>query len=117
MEGEGKDSPSGLTPRVRSRVEVEYSATFTGDRLSGQGRLKNLTIAGSEIESEVQFAIGTHLRLEVRLSGARAPIAIANAVVRWKRDHRFGLEFVRFDGNAKQQLEDMLNQRDGSPAE
>jgi len=77
----------------------------------------NLTIAGGEIESHVHFPIGTRLCLQVQPSGARPPIVIALAVVRWKRGDRFGLEFVRFDGNTKQQLEDMLNQRDGSPAE
>ena len=85
--------------------------------MSGQGVLKNLTISGSEIESKVPFSIGAHLHLRVQISGARPPIVIALAIVRWKRDDRYGLEFVRFDGDAKQQLEDMLNQRDGSPAE
>jgi hypothetical protein len=37
--------------------------------------------------------------------------------VRWRRGDHFGVEFIRFDGQAKQQLEDMLNQRDGTPAE
>lgn len=77
----------------------------------------NLTIAGGEIESHVHFPIGARLCLQVQPSGARPPIIIALAIVRWKRGDRFGLEFVRFDGNTKQQLEDMLNQRDGSPAE
>ena len=106
-----------MQPRSRSRVAVEYPVLFTGDEVSGHGILKNLTIAGGEIESHVQFSIGAHLCLQVQLSGARPPLVIALAVVRWKRGDRFGLEFVRFDGKAKQQLEDMLNQRDGSPAE
>lgn len=77
----------------------------------------NLTISGGEIDSHVHFPIGAHLCLRVQPPGARPPIVIALAVVRWKQGDRFGLEFVRFDGKAKQQLEDMLNQRDGSPAE
>jgi hypothetical protein len=79
--------------------------------------LMNLTISGGEIESHVQFPIGARLCLHVQPSGARPLIVIALAVVRWKQGDRFGLEFVRFDGNSKQQLQEMLNQRDGSPAD
>ncbi|MGC4099322.1 MAG: hypothetical protein QM706_19635 [Nitrospira sp.] len=40
-------------------------------------------------------------------------MVIVFAIVRWKNGDRFGLEFVRFDGRTKEQLEDMLNQREG----
>ena len=73
--------------------------------------MKNLTISGGEIESDVPLPIGGNLHLHVQTSGARPPIVIALAIVRWKRDERYGIEFVRFQGDAKQQLEDMLNQR------
>jgi PilZ domain len=105
-----------MKPRSRSRVPVEYQVSFTGDKVSGEGLLKNLAISGSEIESDVQFAIGTHLCLHIKLSGARPLIVIALAIVRWKQDDRYGVEFVRFEGKAKQQLEEMLNQRGDSPA-
>ncbi len=106
-----------MQSRSRSRVTVDYPVLFTGDEGSGHGVVTNLTIAGGEIDSHVQFPIGARLCLQVQPPGARPPIVIALAVVRWKQGDRFGLEFVRFDGNAKQQLEDMLNQRDGSPTE
>jgi len=100
-----------MQPRSRSRVPVDYPVLFSGDHISGEGMLKNLTISGSEIVSEVPFSIGAHLHLQVQSSGARPPIVITLAIVRWKRDDRYGIEFVRFQGDAKQQLEDMLDQR------
>ncbi len=106
-----------MEPRARSRVTVDYPVSFTGDEGSGHGMLMNLTITGGEIESHVAFPIGARLCLQVQTSGARPPIVIALAVVRWKQDSRFGLEFVRFEGNAKQQLAEMLNQSDGSTVE
>jgi hypothetical protein len=112
-----KEERARTEPRTRSRVPVDYPVSFTGDEVSGQGILMNLTIAGGEIESPVHFPIGSRLCLHVQPSGARPPIMIALAIVRWKQGDRFGLEFVRFEGNSKQQLEDMLNQRDGSPAD
>lgn len=101
--------------RARPRIGVDYAVSFTGDQLSGSGTLTNLTIAGAEIESRANCPIDAHLCLSVQSSGARPPIVIALAVVRWKRGDRFGVEFVRFNGQSKQQLEDMLNQRDSSP--
>lgn len=106
-----------MQARGKPRVPVDYAVQFTGDQGSGHGVLRNLTIAGGEIESRVHVPQGTHLCLQVQPSGARPPLVVALAVVRWQRGDHFGVEFVRFDGQAKQQLEDMLNQRDGTPAD
>jgi hypothetical protein len=111
-----KDDKKALQPRGRRRVQVDYPALLTGDEGSGHGTVTNLTIAGCEIESHVRFSIGAGLSLRVQAPEARPPIVIALALVRWKKGDRFGLEFVRFGGRTKEQLEDMLNQREG-PAE
>jgi PilZ domain-containing protein len=100
-------------PRGRRRVQVDYPALFAGNEGSGHGTVTNLTIAGCEIESQVQLPIGAGLSLHVQTPEARPPIIIALAIVRWKNGDRFGLEFVRFEGGTKGQLEDMLNQREG----
>jgi hypothetical protein len=102
-----------MKPRSKSRVPVNYRVSFTGDQVTGKGVLTNLTIGGGQIESDVQFPIGAPLSLHVELSGARLPIVVALAIVRWKEDDRYGVEFVRFEGQAKRQLQDMLNQHDG----
>jgi len=103
-----------MEPRSRLRVPVNYRVSFVGENVSGEGLLTNLSISGSELDTGVQCPLGTPLCLHVQLSGARPSIVIALAIVRWKRDDRYGLEFVRFEGDAKQQLQDMLNQRDDS---
>lgn len=108
-----KDNKKEHEPRGRLRVPVDYPAQFTADEGSGHGTVMNLTLAGGEIESHVQLPVGARLCLHVRPSGARPPLTIALAIVRWKRGDRFGLEFVRFEGGAKEQLKDMLNQREG----
>ncbi len=112
-----EDETTRMEPRNKPRVEVDYRVLFTGDEGSGHGILKNLTITGGEIDSHVHFPIGARLCLQLEPSGARPQIVIALAIVRWKQGDRFGIEFVRFEGDAKRQLEDMLNQRDGPPTE
>lgn len=77
----------------------------------------NLTITGCEVESHSRFPIGLPVSLRLEPPSARPPITIALAIVRWQERDRFGLEFIRFEGNAKAQLEDMLNQRSHSSAD
>ena len=102
--------------RGRPRIEVNYPVILNGEGIEGTGAVTNLTITGGEIESNLPAPIGAHFRVHIQLSGARNPIDIAVATVRWKQDHRFGVEFVRFEGTAKAQLEEMLNQSDVNPA-
>ncbi len=104
------DDKKVLQARSRPRVPVDYPASFTGDDVSGHGTVTNLTLSGGEIESAIQLPLGTRLSLHVQPPSARPSIVIALAIVRWKEGARYGLEFVRFEGDAKDQLRDMLNQ-------
>ncbi len=104
------DEKNVAQSRSRPRVPVDYPASFTGDDVSGHGTVTNLTLAGGEVKSDMQLPLGTRVSLHVRPPGARPSIVIALAIVRWKEGERFGLEFVRFEGDAKEQLKDMLNQ-------
>ena len=105
-----------MQERGRPRIEVNYPVFLSGEGIEGTGTMTNLTITGGEIESALAVSIGAHVRVRIHLSGARNPINIAVATVRWQRNNRFGVEFVRFEGNAKAQLEQMLNQSDVTPS-
>lgn len=104
------DEEKAAQSRARLRVLVDYPTSFTGDDASGHGTVTNLTLAGGEITSDIQLPLGARVSLRVQPPGARPSIIIALAIVRWKEGERFGLEFVRFEGDAKEQLKDMLNQ-------
>lgn len=91
-------------------MPVDYPTFFSGDEGSGRGIVTNLTLAGGEIETRVPFSTGARVCIQVHPPNARPPIVIAQAIVRWKQGNRCGLEFVRFEGDAKAQLKDMLNQ-------
>ena len=106
----GNDDTKALQSRGRPRVPVDYPTSFSGDELSGHGTVTNLTLAGGEIKSTIQLPLGARLSLHVQPPSARPSIVIALAIVRWKDGDRYGLEFVRFEGDAKEQLKDMLNQ-------
>jgi hypothetical protein len=112
MTSSEQDKNDASEPRGHQRVPVDYPAQFQGDEGSGRGIVMNLTLAGGEIESPIQFPIGARLSLLLQPPSARPTIGITLAIVRWKQGNRFGIEFVSFEGEAKQQLKDMLNQRD-----
>ncbi len=112
-----------MPERDRRRVNVDYPVVISGESGGGEGTLSNLTITGAglqsiqaitdgEIDSVLDLAVGATVRLHIQLTGARQPIDIAVAIVRWKKDLRLGVEFIRFEGNAKAQLQQMLNQSD-----
>lgn len=104
------DEESVLYSMRLPRVPVDYPASFTADDASGLGTVTNLTLAGGEIRCNIQLLPGAHLSLYVQPPSARPSIVIALAIVRWTEGDRCGLEFVRFEGDAKDQLKDMLNQ-------
>lgn len=105
-----------MQPRSQKRVCVDYPVTVSGEQGGGDGILSNLTITGGEINGPLDVTVGQSLWIHIRLTGARNPIDIAVATVRWTQDFRCGVEFVRFEGNAKAQLQEMLNQSDSAPS-
>jgi hypothetical protein len=104
------DEKNVAQSRARPRVPVDYPASFTADDASGHGTVTNLTLVGGEIKCDIQLLPGARLSLHVQPPSARPSIVIALAIVRWAEGDRCGLEFVRFEGDAKDQLKDMLNQ-------
>jgi PilZ domain len=114
--GHHEDKGPASQPRGRLRVPVDYPVLIMGESGLVEGTVRNLTISGGEVESKVLLAIGERLRLHVQPPSARPPIVIAAGIVQWNEGNRFGIEFVSFEGQAKQQLEEMLNQYDGSSA-
>lgn len=117
MTSSSEHDPNAPQLRGRPRISVDYPVVVTGEGRIAQGIVTNLTITGCEVESPGQFPIGAHVSLRLDPPSARPLIIIALAVVRWQESDRLGIEFVRFEGTAKRQLEDMLNQREISAAD
>jgi hypothetical protein len=92
---------------VHARIPVE----FTSDAVSGTGCLTNLAVSGCEIESEAGTApaVDTHLTLQLHVPRQQEPLVIALAVVRWAKATHFGVEFVRFEGAAGEQLRRLVS--------
>jgi len=93
-----------MQPRERERVHASIPVEFSSDTVSGAGRVVNLAVSGCEIESEVAPPVEAHLTLQLQIPRQQEPLVIALAVVRWGKGTRFGVEFVRFEGAAGEQV-------------
>jgi hypothetical protein len=100
-----------MQPRERERVHACIPVEFTGDAVSGKGRITNLAVSGCEIESETGPApiIDTHLTLHLHVPRQQEALVIALAVVRWTKAHHFGVEFVRFEGGVGEHVRRLVS--------
>lgn len=99
-----------MSKRARPRVHVRVPVTFTGDQISGKGTMTNLAISGCEVESDAALPVKTHLCLHIHQPEGRLPVVVTLAIVRWVKQHRFGLEFIKFEAGAKKEFVQVLQQ-------
>lgn len=100
-----------MSNRARPRVHLQLVVTFKGDHMSGGGTIANLSISGCEVESATVVRVNAHLCLRIHASHDRKPVIVALAIVRWVKQHRFGVAFIRFDPGAKEAFLLLLQQR------
>ena len=56
--------------------------------------MTNLSLGGSRVDSKASVYVGMYLTLQVYLPGHESPLKLDQAVVRWVKEHEFGLEFI-----------------------
>jgi len=99
--GSGKLAMPGLLISRDPRVAVLRSATVSGPRGSGPGRVRNLSRSGAMIETSMPFTPGEALLLAFADGGS------IRGVVRWADEDRFGIAFdelIELDQLAPQRM-------------
>ncbi|ULA65256.1 MAG: PilZ domain-containing protein [Nitrospira sp.] len=80
--------------RHHPRFPVQFRSSFSSANIvSGDGQLSDLSIRGCCVSSATGVKPGTILQLRI-VPGDEPSIQVKQAVVRWRRDHSFGLEFT-----------------------
>ena len=64
------------------------------NRVDGEGTVVDLSLRGCGIASQTAIHPGTTLTLRIHVSEPETALTVQQAVVRWCRDGRIGLEFV-----------------------
>jgi hypothetical protein len=97
-----------MQPRYKKRVPLKASVTFSNGELSGHGRVLDLTVPGCLVESAQSVLKGQYFQLQISLPELASPLSVKLAAVRWSKDRRFGLEFIKMDRPDQQILDALM---------
>lgn len=83
--------------RQYARHCIELSVCFSGDEVSYQGVVLDLSVRGCRVSSKAIIFPGEFLAMLISLPGRDVPLAIGLAAVRWSIGREFGVEFIRME--------------------
>jgi PilZ domain-containing protein len=91
--------------REYDRMEVKFPVTFSGQNISGEGMLLNISMAGCSFATSAELGIGMIVKLGLQISGAVAPVTVDAAVVRNVQRGSAGVEFLRWQASERERLQ------------
>lgn len=83
-----------MESRYSVRVPVECSVVFSGDAMTGEGRVVDVSLPGCLMETPY-LKPGDYVQLKLSLPDQKATLNVPLAVVRWTDGSRIGVEFIR----------------------
>ena len=84
-----------MDKRQFSRFPARFHSSFTSVTVvSGEGHVVDLSLRGCCVECKTSVHPGSTLTLRMHVLPDEPPITILEAVVRWTREGRFGIEFL-----------------------
>ncbi len=81
--------------RKHTRFAVQLPVSFSGDQLSNEGTILNVSTEGCAITSETVASVAVYLQLTMQLREREEPVQVELAAVRWSSATRFGVEFIK----------------------
>ncbi|MBS0172071.1 MAG: PilZ domain-containing protein [Nitrospira sp.] len=107
-----------MDQRRHQRVSVRFHSTFSSvNRVDGDGRVLDLSLCGCGIITPAAVHAGTILTLRIDRPDGDAPLTVQQAVVRWCRDGRIGLEFVTLQPDEWVRLQTLVKDLTRQPYE
>jgi hypothetical protein len=84
-----------MEQRQQPRFPTRFRSAFSSvNRVDGEGTVVDLSLRGCGIASQTAIHPGTTLTLRIHVPEPETALTVQQAVVRWCRDGRIGLEFV-----------------------
>lgn len=101
-----------MKTRYGQRISVSCSVMFTGDDGVGEeGRVLDLSLPGCLMEGADSLRTGDYVQLRIFLPDLQAPLHIPLAAVRWVKEFKVGLEFIRTSRMDQKRLEQFVHER------
>lgn len=99
-----------MEQRKHTRYRVEYAGSFSGDKISAQGVVLDLSSVGCRARSPVAVEKSDFIGVLIDVPRYPTPLQVALAVVRWSQGHEFGMEFIRMAPEYQQQLHELIRE-------
>jgi hypothetical protein len=84
---------AGFFVRKNQRIKRLVPVRYLGDKIIGEGIIKDLSLSGSYITGNASVSIGAELALQIFIPGDPEPLLIDRATVKWVKDSDFGVDF------------------------
>lgn len=98
------------------RFPVRFRSSFTSANVvGGEGSVIDLSIRGCRVDSRVTVMTGTILELRLHAAEHEPPIAVDQAIVRWSRNHQFGVEFMSLQPGEWARLQHIVKELEQEP--
>ncbi len=103
--------------RLALRFKVHLPISFSGDSLTGEGIVVNLSLGGCTIDSEQKVQPWKYLTLRIFMPDQDAPLVVDRAQVRSSRRRRLVvLEFLRMQLEEQERLRGFVATLETSPS-
>lgn len=105
-----------MDQRRHPRFPVGFHSSFSSvNRVTGDGIIVDLSLRGCGILSPIDILPGTTLELRIATPSHEDPLTVGQAVVRWCRAGRVGLEFLSLQPGEWARLQDIVKDFDRQP--
>ncbi|HSF66679.1 MAG TPA: tetratricopeptide repeat protein [Nitrospiraceae bacterium] len=106
-----RDRKENTRRHVRVAVRLQSHFSSKGQRLSGEGELRDLSLGGCRVMSLVAVPVGAELECCIFSEDAGNPFTIDGATVRWSRPQEFGLAFTKIRPGVQRQITQLCRTR------
>lgn len=103
--------------RSSARVAIRCSIVLARGGRVGEGQVVDMSAHGCLVESMISVKIGDHLQLRLFLPEAEPSMRVPQAVVRWAKGARFGVEFIGMEEKDRSRLSRFVTSQEDPWAE
>jgi hypothetical protein len=93
-----------MEQRKHPRIEVHVPVSFTGEQISGEGSVLNLSKEGCLIQSDTAVREHSYLDVRVYLPNTLKPVEVDLAAVRWVKGREFGVKLLHMQPEQSDRL-------------
>ena len=78
--------------------------------------MSDLSVGGCQVDTKASVYIGMYLPLRVNLAGQETPLQVDQAVVRWAKKEKYGLEFMSLWPEEQARLRHLVSTLEAGPS-